>query len=244
MLAVALAMATPPWLLAGEAATREPQSLEAIQRRAEAAVREALPRQRDSATRAEGTAPGASRIRIAARSLDPRLRLARCGEPLAADPPVGGFNARPVVAVRCPGPVRWSTWVPVTLESEATVQTASRTLSRGARPSPSDLTPVKLVFPGLSDDYVTSLDQIEGMHLSRPVAAGAPLLRAQFEPDPIVQKGEAVTLVARQGGMEIRAPGLALADAAPGGRLRVQNVNSLKIVEGRADSSGMVSVDP
>jgi flagella basal body P-ring formation protein FlgA len=82
------------------------------------------------------------------------------------------------------------------------------------------------------------------MHLIRPLAAATPLLRAQLAPDPIVQKGEAVTLVARQGGMEIRAPGRALADAAPGGRLRVQNVNSLKVVEGRADSSGVVTVDP
>ena len=82
------------------------------------------------------------------------------------------------------------------------------------------------------------------MHLIRPLAAATPLLRAQLAPDPIVQKGEGVRVVAGQGGMGIRAPGRALADAAPGGRLRVQNVNSLKVVEGRADSSGVVTVDP
>lgn len=53
-----------------------------------------------------------------------------------------------------------------------------------------------------------------------------------------------MTLVAMHGGLEIRATGRALADAALGAPIRVQNVNSLKIVEGRADSSGRVRVDP
>ena len=49
--------------------------------------------------------------------------------------------------------------------------------------------------------------------------------------------------VADLGGVEVRMPGRALADAQPGQPVRVQNVNSLKIVEGRADDEGMVRVD-
>jgi flagellar basal body P-ring formation protein FlgA len=42
----------------------------------------------------------------------------------------------------------------------------------------------------------------------------------------------------------VRAPGLALADASVNQRVRVQNLNSLKIVEGVADTEGVVRVRP
>jgi len=46
------------------------------------------------------------------------------------------------------------------------------------------------------------------------------------------------------GGIEVRAPGRALADAAASQRLRVQNLASLKIVEGVAETDSVVRVSP
>ena len=54
----------------------------------------------------------------------------------------------------------------------------------------------------------------------------------------LIHRGQDVTLAAHAGGFEVRAPGLALADAAANQRVRVQNLNSLKIVEGVADTDG------
>jgi flagella basal body P-ring formation protein FlgA len=51
-----------------------------------------------------------------------------------------------------------------------------------------------------------------------------------------------VVLAARAGGLEVRAPGIALADAGAEQRVRVRNLNSLKIVEGVADTAGVVRV--
>jgi flagella basal body P-ring formation protein FlgA len=53
-----------------------------------------------------------------------------------------------------------------------------------------------------------------------------------------------VTLVAHAAGFEVRAPGKAMADASANQRVRVQNLNSLKIVEGLADNDGTVRVLP
>ena len=47
-----------------------------------------------------------------------------------------------------------------------------------------------------------------------------------------------MTLAANAGGIEVRAPGRALADAGALQRVRVQNLNSLKVVEGIAESDG------
>jgi flagella basal body P-ring formation protein FlgA len=49
-------------------------------------------------------------------------------------------------------------------------------------------------------------------------------------------------LAAIYNGIEVRAPGLALADAPAQGRVRVQNLNSLKVIEGVADTEGVVRV--
>ena len=43
---------------------------------------------------------------------------------------------------------------------------------------------------------------------------------------------------------EVRAPGRALADDSASQRIRVQNLNSLKIVEGTAENDGVVRVTP
>jgi flagella basal body P-ring formation protein FlgA len=53
-----------------------------------------------------------------------------------------------------------------------------------------------------------------------------------------------VTLASGTGGIEVRAPGRALADASANQRLRVQNLDSLKVVEGVAESTGVVRVSP
>ena len=60
----------------------------------------------------------------------------------------------------------------------------------------------------------------------------------------LIHRGQNVTLAAKASGIEVRAPGLALADASAHQRVRVQNLNSLKIVEGVADTDGVVRVTP
>lgn len=227
------------------AATAAAQPLEAVARRAEAAVRQALPVA--TAPRAPAR-PGlvADITRAEARPLDPRLRLAACSVPLEASlaNPASGIGARTVVAVRCAAPTRWSVLVPVSVETETTVLVAARALLRGSTPGPTDVNQVRRTLPGPANSYIRNLEMIEGLHLARPVAAGTPLSRDMLAADPVVRRGESVTLVAREGGFEIRATGRALDDAAPGQPVRVQNVNSLKVVEGRADDAGMVRVDP
>jgi flagellar basal body P-ring formation protein FlgA len=60
----------------------------------------------------------------------------------------------------------------------------------------------------------------------------------------LIRRGQNVTLAASSAGIEVRAPGLALADAAAHQRVRVQNLYSLKVVEGVADTDGVVRVTP
>jgi flagella basal body P-ring formation protein FlgA len=60
----------------------------------------------------------------------------------------------------------------------------------------------------------------------------------------LIHRGQTVTLAANAGGIEVRAPGRALADASARQRVRVQNLDSLKVIEGIAETEGVVRVTP
>jgi flagella basal body P-ring formation protein FlgA len=133
--------------------------------------------------------------------------------------------------------------VPVALETEVDVLITTRSLARGVAPGAADVQMTRRTLPGISTVYISNLNEIRAHHLIRPLGAGQPLTRDSLAPDPVVKRGEAVTLVADMDGVAVRVPGRALADAMAGGLVRVQNANSLKIIEGRADDMGVVRVD-
>jgi flagella basal body P-ring formation protein FlgA len=59
-----------------------------------------------------------------------------------------------------------------------------------------------------------------------------------------VKRGQHVTLLAAVGGLEVRAAGVAMNDAAAQGRVRVQNISSNRIVEGVVESPDVIRITP
>lgn len=181
---------------------------------------------------------------VRAQLPDPRLRLGQCTEPLESRVETSRpEQGRALVRVTCRRPA-WSLFVPVNVETEAEVLVAARVLARGSAVSPSDVRLERRRFPGVTENYVNSPAELSRYRLRRPVTSGALLSRDALELAPVVQRGSLVTLRAEAGGFKVDAAGRALADAAPGQRVRVQNATSLKVVEGVVDDSGIVRLDP
>jgi flagellar basal body P-ring formation protein FlgA len=217
-------------LLGSHHAHATTQSLEAVQSAAEAFVRGQLP----AAT---------SKHYISAASLDPRLRLAACESPLEAfSQSAGAAGARMTVGVRCAAANPWTLYVPVSIEVEAPVLVLKRALARRARIAPSDVEPQTRRLPGSAAHFVSDIASLQGHRLKRSLPAGAAVTVDALTPDILVRRGQHVTLIAATGPVEIRAQGLALADAAESERVRVQNATSLKVVEGVVDRNGVVHV--
>ena len=72
--------------------------------------------------------------------------------------------------------------------------------------------------------------------------AGVTLSADMFSADLIVHRGQEVTLLSQGGAIEVRASGKAMADAAAGARVQVQNMSSMRIVEGVVESADVVRV--
>ena len=218
-------------LLCGTANAQAIESLDSIQSAAESYVRSQLPETR-------------GKYYVTASRLDARLRLADCAgkhETFVANN--GSVQTRTTVGVRCPDVGGWTVYVPVAVEVEAQVLVLRRPLARRARIEALDVELQVRRLPGISSNFLNDITTLQGRRLRRALSAGTPLTSDVLDRDVLVQRGQSVTLIAANSGIEIRAQGRALSEGSEQDRIRVQNVTSLKVVEGVVENAGTVRVD-
>jgi flagella basal body P-ring formation protein FlgA len=216
---------------ANSQATPSAQSLPAVRHAAEMALR----RQLD---------PSVTGVVFEAAELDSRLRLAPCAAPLAANATLPrGTQSRVLVRVTCNSSANWSLNVPVDIHRKTDVLVTKRALGRGENIAATDVLVQSRVLPGLTSPYVTRAADLAGRLTRRPIPEGTAVTADALDAALLIHRGQSVVLAARTGGLEVRAPGVALADAAAEQRVRVRNLNSLKVIEGVADSAGVVRVN-
>jgi len=188
--------------------------------------------------------PSAGESTVTVGQLDSRLRLARCPskELSASLPAVVALQARSTVGVTCAGPVRWTVYVPVTVESKIDVLVLMRAVNRDERLTSADVTVETRKTAGPGNAYLTKPEELGGRTVRRPLPAGTTLSVDMVTPDLIIRRGQAVTLLSSGGAVEVRASGRALADGAAGARIQVQNLSSMRVVEGVVESADLVRV--
>jgi len=193
------------------------------------------------ARRMQSAGPDA-RVHVQAGTLDARLRLASCTLPLEAFTS-GELRAAPrlTVGVRCLQPA-WTVYVPVQVETEIDVLVLQRALPRNSAIQPADIKNERRRVPGVAASYITDVTQLTGRHLRSTAAPGTALTVDLLSADVLVKRGQRITLIATAGGLEVRAQGEAISDATPDGRVRVLNLNSRRVVEGRVESRDSVRV--
>jgi flagellar basal body P-ring formation protein FlgA len=176
--------------------------------------------------------------------LDSRLRLAHCPpKEISAALPAGmTLQARATVGVSCAGPVHWTVFVPVTIESKIDVLVLTHAVNRDARLTAADVTVETRKTSGPGNAYLAKLEELGGRTVRRPLAAGTTLSVDMFTPDLIVRRGQEVTLLSSGGTVEVRAYGRAMVDGAAGSRIQVQNLSSQRVVEGVVESADRVRV--
>jgi flagella basal body P-ring formation protein FlgA len=206
------------------------QSLDDIQSAAETFVRSHLP-------------ASTAKQFVTASKLDPRLRLAVCDQPLQAfEQNTTTAGDRVTVGVRCASANPWTLYVPVAVEVEIPVLVLRRALARRARVAIIDVEPETRRMPGSSATFLQDVTSLQGHRLKRSLPAGTALTVDMLVPDVVVRRGQQVTLIAASGPVEIRAQGHALTEGGVDDRIRVQNMSSLKVVEGVVVNDNVVRV--
>jgi flagella basal body P-ring formation protein FlgA len=207
------------------------ESTDTIRATAESFVKSQLPRD-------------ASIAGVTAGALDSRLRLVHCANGMRGHlSPGATLQARSMIAVSCDGPVRWTVYVPVTVESRISVLVLKHPVPRDARLTSEDVTVETRKVTGVGvTAFLTDVKDLQSRSVERPLALGTTLTIDMLKPDMVIRHGQDVTLIASAAGIEVRAAGRALADGANGARLKVQNLSSLKVVEGVVAGPDVVRV--
>ncbi len=186
-------------------------------------------------------APANADVRAESSRLDPRLRLARCQvEPETFSPPGQRPGANVNVGLRCPTLPAWSLYVPVRLEVTADVVVLGAPASRGEPLTAIQLRLERRDVARLAGDWITELEQAEGMMLRRVVQPGSVITQTMLERPSIVRRGDRVRIQSSGGAFAVSSEGEALSDAAAGDRVRVRNLHSRSVVEGVVDEHGRV----
>jgi flagellar basal body P-ring formation protein FlgA len=116
---------------------------------------------------------------------------------------------------------------------------ATRTLRAGQVIGPDDVTTgTRAALPGL----VTDAAEAVGMEARVTLYPGRAIPLASLSPPALVERNQLVTLIFRQGGLEIRAEGRALGRGAADEAVRVMNLASRSTVSGRVSGPATVSV--
>jgi flagellar basal body P-ring formation protein FlgA len=181
-------------------------------------------------------------VTLEAAPLDPRLALAACAGKLDTFvPELRANQSKLPVRVSCANPA-WYLNVPVAIRRTHDVLVLKRAVGRGQGVDAADVEVQKRELPGLGSPFLASVAELRNRMTRRPIPAGTALPADALTAALLIHRGQSVTLAAVSNGIEVRAPGLALADAPVNGRVRVQNLNSLKIVEGVADTESVVRI--
>ena len=224
------------WLLllapggATEAAERQWQRTDDIRAAAEAFLRDRV-----------GGSSG--RTTVEAGALDPRHRLPLCDQPLKAFMRRGTtIGPRTIVGIRCSGARSWTVHVPVNVFVSAEILVAARTLPKGHLLTAADLSRDQRDVSRMNSGYITDANELIGQRLKQQVIAGRPYTLSLVQADQLVRRGQTVTLVASSSGINVSMAGKALTDGAMNQRIRVENLNSGRIVEGVVRSREQVEI--
>lgn len=127
------------------------------------------------------------------------------------------------------------------VEARANIMTAAIPLRKGMILGAHHLQETVMDISEMKDPGF-SPDEFIGKKITRSMRAGAPLSLSMVESLPVVHRGEKVKIVIQSGAMLLTATGLAHSDGKIDELIRVQNINSNKVIFGRVAAPGIVEV--
>lgn len=168
-------------------------------------------------------------------TLDPALRMPRCGQPLQARRTGSG-----TVEVACPD--GWRLFVPVRERRSQQVLVLARGVAAGETISADMFTLEERDAGRIAGAALADPAQAIGRAARRTLMAGSILSGGDLVAARLVRRGDTISLVSRQGGVEVRMTGRALADGGENERVSAENLSSRRVVQGVVSAQGDVIV--
>jgi flagella basal body P-ring formation protein FlgA len=174
---------------------------------------------------------------------DPRLSLAECSGALNVsfngDPWKSG---QPSMLIECSGKRPWRMYLSATVDIRGPALVASRPLARGERLRADMMSLQAVVVNASRRGTITEAQSIIGMEVRRPINSGSLITPDLLAAPDAVERGDHVMITASSGSFTVRSRGKALANAAIGEQVLVENLQSSRTVKGQVTAPGQVLI--
>jgi flagella basal body P-ring formation protein FlgA len=183
-------------------------------------------------------------LQVKVTSLNKQLLLPQCGQSLQVDMAPGArLMGNSSFSVSCAAPQKWKIHVAVHIDGEVDALVARYPIPRGTQIRQQDLNFVQRRYSQLSRGYYNSAKMLVNMEAKRNIRAGQVLTPNLVKAQKLVLRGQHITIVAENGGLNLRVKGKALMDGQQGQTIKVKNLNSKKLIYARVISAGTVKVN-
>jgi len=189
------------------------------------------------------SAQGGIEVNVNISRLDPRLRLRQCGTSLEPFLPTGtNLNGNTSIGIRCQDHKPWSLYVSAKIIKSAEVFVTTRFLARGTQLQKSDFALEKHDISNQSIGYITAIESINGKILRRPLRHNSIIPPNALTEAMLIKRGDSVIILAQNTTVKVHMKGKALKNGAKGETIRVRNLSSKRVIEGKVLSEGVVGV--
>ena len=134
--------------------------------------------------------------------------------------------------------------IPVEVEARAPMVVAARAINSKATLGTQDAERTWQTLQRSDGKFVTDVDSLLGQRAKRMIPAGTVITPDMIEPQPLAKRGQLVTVLCRQGGLELKTTGMAMETGFKDALIRVRNERSKQTYRGRLIRPGVVLVEP
>jgi len=192
----------------------------------------------------EQAADVSATLQINISPLDHRIKLKHCQLPLETfTPSNSGNRGRVTVGVKCSAANPWKIYVTANVGIEGPVVVAKRDLSRGSVIGEDDIQLITRDTNHLLRGHFESTAKVVGRTLKRNLRREQVITPSQLVVVKTISRGQMVTILSGNAGIEVRMKGKALRNGNPGDLIPVQNLSSKKKLEARVVTAGLVRIE-
>ncbi len=184
-----------------------------------------------------------SRRSVSVGYLDKRLNLHQCRQALQTFLAPGAKTlGKTTVGVRCNDDKPWSLYVAATVNGYANVLMTRHNIDKGQIFSDADIVAVERNLADLSYGYFIDKQTLIGKASTRRLNRDLVITPNHVKDPILIKRGEQVALIAKANGFSVRMNGKAMMNGTKGQLIRVKNLSSKRVIEGRVIRTGEVAV--
>lgn len=183
-------------------------------------------------------------VQVTLTSLNQQIQLPKCGKSLRVEiAPGAKLLGNTTFAVSCHSIVQWKIHVAAHIDGQVNALVARHPITRGTVINSSNLEFVARRYSQLNHGYYESDKLLINMEAKRNIKAGQILTPALVKAQKLVLRGQHITIVAQNKGINLSVKGKALMDGKKGQTIKVRNLSSKKLIFARVVSPGIVKVN-